>query len=343
MMALQIDFIYAGSSPEQINKGGTAIVNAQAQNQQAQGAEASKANNSANLANALNAAESANAASGQQSGGAGFNMAMSGITGAMGAMLMKQPDPGSKAMGSFMLLQSAMAMAQSLNQGKTSKANRKSSGDLSTYDALQDPSTLNTNFNVKGDGTGGEDSSLTSADSKGFNSTNGDIPPAAQEVLKKIEDAGFKVDLKNNTFTTPDGHSMSLSGASNGSAVESQLGLPPGTYAKGMSLVEDIAKRQGVASGTGGAESYSGSGNLNEGSNSADGISGAKKVDANNRTPASTLVAGLTSKYKGENIGVAADDIFLMVTRRYQLKHQQDSFITPEHPERGTFVSPSKK
>lgn len=338
-IVFQIDVIYAESSPEQINKGGTAIVNAQAQNQPqaAQGAEASKANsmNSANLANALNAAESANAASGQQSGGAGFNILMSGLTAAIGAgMIAKQE----YAMGSFMLLQSAMALSQSLNQKKTSKANRKSSGDLSTYDALQDPTALITSINAKEDGT-----SLSSADSKGFNSQGGEVTPAAQEILKKIEDAGYKVDLKNNTFTTPDGHSMSLSGASNGSAVESQLGLPPGTYAKGMSLVEDIAKRQRVADGSGGAESYSGSGGANEGNNGADGFGGAKKADTNNRTPASTLVAGLTSKYKGENIGVAADDIFLMVTRRYQLKHQQDSFITPEHPERGTLVNPSKK
>lgn len=346
MMAVQIDFIYAGSSPEQTNKKGTAIVNTQIKDEQStasQGAETTKSNslNGADLANALNAAESANAASGQQSSGAGFNMAMSGITGAMGAMLMKKPDPGSKAMGAFMLLQSALSLAQSLNQGKTSKANRKSSGDLSTYDTIQDPNTLNAN-NLKGDGTS-EDSSLASTDTKGFNSHGGDIPPAAQEILKKIEDAGYKVDLKNNTFTTPDGHSMSLSSASNGSAVESQLGLPPGTYAKGMSLVEDIAKRQGIASSTGGAESYSGSGNTNEDNSSSDGIGGAKKVDGSLRTPASTLVAGLTSKYKGENIGVAADDIFLMVTRRYQLKHQQDSFITPEHPERGTFINPEKK
>lgn len=353
-IVIPIDFIYAGSSPAQINKSGTAIVNNQAQNQQsqsAQGAEASKTTglNGANLANALNAAESAGAASGQQSSGSGFNMIMSGITGAMGARLMTQEDPSSKAMGAFMLLQAAQALAQSLNQGKTSKANRKSSGDLSTYDALQDPNS-NTNITLKGDttGAGGEDPSVASApasDPKGFASSNGELSPKAQEILKKIEDAGFKVDLKDNTFTTPDGHSMSLSSASNGSAVESQLHLPPGTFAKGMSLVEDIAKRQGVANNAGeGAESYSGSGNMSEGTNSADNINGSKKNDGGlSRTPASTLVAGLTSKYKGENIGVAADDIFMMVTRRYQLKHQQDSFITPEHPEKGALVNAPKK
>ena len=95
--------------------------------------------------------------------------------------------------------------------------------------------------------------------------------------------------------------------------------------------------------GGAGLDSSSGTmGALNDGSNTGlDGV--GKKAEGLARAPASSLVAGLTSKYNGENIGVAADDIFMMVTRRYQLKNQQDSFISPEHPERGMLISPLNK
>jgi len=347
---VKINFVYAGANQEQVNKNGTSIVENQIQQQPqssaAQGAEGNNAHNlnGANLANALNSAESAGAASGQQGAGSIFNMGMSVITGGIGVSLISSADPMTQAMGAFMLLQSAQALMQSLNQGKTSKANKKSGNDFSTYDSINDPSDSNN----KGSGSDakGDDSTLASADAKGINTTKNTIPLANQELLKKMEDLGYKVDLKNGTFTTPNGNSISMSEASKGSAVESKLGLPPGTYAKGMSLVEDLAKRQAATSG-GGLDSSGGSGlgGLANESNSLDGSSGSGKKSEGNlgeRTPASTLVAGLTSKYNGENIGVAADDIFMMVTRRYQLKNQQDSFITPEHPERGMLINPLK-
>jgi len=39
-------------------------------------------------------------------------------------------------------------------------------------------------------------------------------------------------------------------------------------------------------------------------------------------------VSGMQKMYNGEPIGVAADDIFGMMNRRYQLKHSQESFLT---------------
>lgn len=351
-----VPFAYAGSDPEKTTKKGTAFINTQIQQQTtpSQGVEGTKSNTitGSDLANALNAAESASAAAGQQSSGAGFNMIMSGITGATGAALMSSPEPSSKAMGKFMLVQSALSLLQSLNQGKTSKANLRSGNDFSTYDAINDP-TLNSNKN-----TGYEDNNAATDDSnlgsntKSFNSTKNDLIPSTQEILKKIEDHGFKVDLNKNAITTPDGNNISLSEASNGSAIEAKLGLPPGTYEKGMGLVEDIAKRQNLTGSHGGElnpSSYGSNGDSfdSEDNAGADGLKGSSKTQGadSSRTPASALVAGLTSKYKGENIGVAADDIFMMVTRRYQLKNKQDSFITPEHPQKGVLASPlqSKK
>lgn len=45
------------------------------------------------------------------------------------------------------------------------------------------------------------------------------------------------------------------------------------------------------------------------------------------RDPAN--LAGLSKKFRGENIGIAMDDIFQMMNRRYQLKDQQNSFMDP--------------
>ncbi len=45
------------------------------------------------------------------------------------------------------------------------------------------------------------------------------------------------------------------------------------------------------------------------------------------RDVASVNTAGLTKNFNGEPIGVAADSIFAMMTRRYKLKEKQNSFI----------------
>ncbi len=45
------------------------------------------------------------------------------------------------------------------------------------------------------------------------------------------------------------------------------------------------------------------------------------------RNLASVNTAGLTKNFNGEPIGVAADSIFAMMTRRYKLKEKQNSFI----------------
>lgn len=45
------------------------------------------------------------------------------------------------------------------------------------------------------------------------------------------------------------------------------------------------------------------------------------------RDPAAVNVAGLTKNFNGDPIGVSADSIFQMMTRRYKLKEKQNSFI----------------
>lgn len=344
---INIDFIYAGKSADS-GKIAENIVNDQTQKQSgpAQGAEASRGGgvNGVDLANALNSAESAGAASGQQSSGSALNLGMSGVFAAASAYFYMKTPPD-VATGTMMAMMSAQAMMQAMNQGSTSKANRRAGNDFKSYGDLTDQSgNTNNNGETSNNGSTTTDNSETKLNGKSISNT-GPLPPGAQDILKKLEDNGFKVDLDKQTFTTPDGKSISMSDAKNGGAVESKLGLPPGSYGKGMALAEDLAKRQGMSGMTGDSSSVAGGGgnsNISDPYDNSNASGRKSAVGSDARTPASTLVAGLTTKYNGENIGVAADDIFLMVTRRYQLKHKQDSFITPEQPQRGSLIAPKK-
>ena len=74
----------------------------------------------------------------------------------------------------------------------------------------------------------------------------------------------------------------------------------------------------GAAGGAGGK----GSGiTANGGANSGKDLAGSK------RDPASA--EGLAKEFNGDMIGVAGDDIFKMMNRRYKLKASQDNFIAP--------------
>ncbi|MBY0554254.1 hypothetical protein K2P97_06975 [bacterium] len=74
-----------------------------------------------------------------------------------------------------------------------------------------------------------------------------------------------------------------------------------------------------------------GSGNVAKANdNGANGAAngGGKTIDGASRDPASSA-EGLVKDFNGELIGVAGDDIFKMMNRRYKLKTAQDSFIGP--------------
>ena len=79
----------------------------------------------------------------------------------------------------------------------------------------------------------------------------------------------------------------------------------------------------GLASGFGsGSDSNSKTGEMNDLGN---GGKLGNKDDFKNRKPAATT--GLVKNFNGESIGVAGEDIFIMMNRRYKLKTSQDSFI----------------
>lgn len=122
-------------------------------------------------------------------------------------------------------------------------------------------------------------------------------------------------------------------------------GLPPGAIAGLMELSGNLEKKakekydklklgamtaaNGYEEGGGGG----GGGGFGAGSGSSDDMGssaglggGGLGAGAFNRDPAN--LAGMQKNYNGEPIGVAADSIFLMMTRRYKVKESQESFFT---------------
>lgn len=96
------------------------------------------------------------------------------------------------------------------------------------------------------------------------------------------------------------------------------------------------ALKSGLGAGGAGADGAGGRGIASEDGAGADGVSGAglrgkaAKTAAEQAAAAKALaakVAGLSTNYNGEPIGVASDSIFEMVKRRYEVKDKENSFI----------------
>ncbi|MGZ3773558.1 MAG: hypothetical protein ACXVCY_00900 [Pseudobdellovibrionaceae bacterium] len=76
----------------------------------------------------------------------------------------------------------------------------------------------------------------------------------------------------------------------------------------------------------GGGKSGKGSDDSSAGGSRVSYAQGVAGKAASGRDPSS--LAGMQKNYNGEPIGVAGDDIFLMMNRRYKVKESQESFLT---------------
>lgn len=92
-----------------------------------------------------------------------------------------------------------------------------------------------------------------------------------------------------------------------------------------------MTEANGFAEGGGSAGGFGAGGGAGDGEYGADyagmgaGL-GSASGSGLDRDPSS--LAGMQKNYNGEPIGVAADSIFLMMTRRYKLKERQESFFS---------------
>jgi hypothetical protein len=91
---------------------------------------------------------------------------------------------------------------------------------------------------------------------------------------------------------------------------------------KGAGGLDSLAGLDGLGEdGSGGKSSVIGAG----GNGEADG----SEFDADKKRGLASAAEGLAKDFNGELIGVAGDDIFKMMNRRYVLKIKQDSFMAP--------------
>ena len=179
-------------------------------------------------------------------------------------------------------------------------------------------------------------------------------PPAVRDALKTSGFASGK--LPSDAFTVADGavkfkngkiykdsdfkdiNSLMAAGLSASAAkgVMDSLSQASGGVA-GLGADSKAAKKEykdSLGGSFGGADGATTVVDVNRGQNSdkkyTDDLGAAKtdgkKFDAD-RAPSSE---GLAKEFNGELIGVAGDDIFLMMNRRYKLKSEQDSFIAQD-------------
>jgi len=159
--------------------------------------------------------------------------------------------------------------------------------------------------------------------------------------LAKLEKMGI-YDPKNGTVKIND----KTYKASDFASAESMAaaGFPKGMIAGAMQANADAEKKaiakmskigastaeNGYAEGGSGAGDTSGSSDSGGGSSVAGGTAGgagSAGKGALGRDPAA--FNGMSKNFNGNPIGVAADDIFNMMTRRYKFKGNQDTFFSP--------------
>lgn len=154
---------------------------------------------------------------------------------------------------------------------------------------------------------------------------------------------GFKMDPKTGILTGPDGKKYDPESLASKEAM-AKAGFPTSAIDNAMAannaFESEAMKKLGfkkddvVAVGAATPEN----GFREGGGSGAPKYSSANEIDQNNRTgvgggarkPSNVnKVAGLTKNFNGEKIGVAAENIFNMMTRRYKTKEKQDSFFDP--------------
>lgn len=159
----------------------------------------------------------------------------------------------------------------------------------------------------------------------------------AEAGLSELQAKGL-VNSSATKVTTPDGKSYNVSDMTSPAAMAA-AGIPQGAIDAAMAASKTIEKKAmekvkiGAATAVngideGGASGGSGRSTASDGPPAYPGYAGAggKSGSLLDKDP-SRLAAGMSKNYNGEPIGVAADSIFLMMSRRYKVKESQDSFF----------------
>lgn len=188
---------------------------------------------------------------------------------------------------------------------------------------------------------------LSNAGGNGYDKTGvedllrGSVPQvrAISSNIKSLQDSGLlSKDLKS--VKIPDGKKYNTSDFASKSAMAG-AGVPGSAIASGLAAMNAANKKAaeiteklkiGSLTESAGYEDGGGSGSSKFASSGEDtgsqfgGVAGGGVGATNEREPAN--LAGMQKDYNGEPIGVAADSIFLMMSRRYKVKEGQEAFFS---------------
>lgn len=221
--------------------------------------------------------------------------------------------------------------------------------EMSGYNPMMyDPSLGGTGGNGQDPwgNTIGQDGSNTDGNGSGIG-TNGTVPglppgttsqTIARDIARirsELDKSGVKMSPDGKTMTTPDGRSFDLSKGGGGSMQDLMaMGLSQSEAASAMAAGKNYAKKmdekfkqmaQLPGSGGGGSGGRAVAAEGGGGDPFAGFDPFARERAARNR--GKTKVSGLTKKLGSDTIGVAGDDIFEMVTRRYKARDEQNAFL----------------
>ncbi|MFM6928080.1 MAG: hypothetical protein ACKOX6_06415 [Bdellovibrio sp.] len=179
-----------------------------------------------------------------------------------------------------------------------------------------------------------------SADDKKTAAVGNEYLKKAQTSLRTMQGNGY-INASATKVTSPDGKSYNVKDMTSPAAMQA-AGIPKAAIDAAMETYAKIEKKamdklkigaqtaaNGYEEGGGGGGGFGSGGAADAGdpgSAVAAGAHGLGKDNLTSRDP-SSLAAGMSKNYNGEPIGVAADSIFLMMTRRYKVKESQDSFF----------------
>lgn len=271
--------------------------------------------------------------SNQSSSGNGLAQAVNYVTGGaevvMGGVMIKTGSAshnyGEVAMGVLMVSMGLTNIAQGNDHGSAANTADTTGFQTDGYGSLSNTGT---------DGTTTTDATVAAA----LADSN---YKAVGSTLKELQATGV-YDPKTGAFTVGDKTYSSSDLAS--TAAMANAGIPQSTINSAMALSNDLEKKalaklekaKAATTAENGYEEGSGGSNRNIATTDEENP-GAGSVEKNNKANQSkglvndpTLVAGLTKNYNGEPIGVAADNIFSMISRRYKLKETQETFIDPK-------------
>lgn len=233
------------------------------------------------------------------------------------------------------LAQAALHFAMGAQSFQQAGANKNTSGqagltgyDTSAINAFGDPGAetnyLDPNTNI--------DPNLRNiVNTKGFMDTK-------KALTSKDGLNGVKMDPKTGVITTPDGKTYDPNSLTDKAAM-SKAGFSDatidGAYAANAAFEKEAKKKVGGVESIGAATASNGyqdggSGASYGGASTATSSGGGYGSSGSSRIPAGgNKVAGLTKNFNGEKIGVAAENIFNMMTRRFKVMEKRDSFFDP--------------